>query len=374
MSAALDHLAAQKPLLSQTNFKALEKALGLTYDHCAVLYSEYRAMLNFPNSRFTDWFHDLLASGGVYQIVVNEIVLDILEGTAMTCKDIDLFQASISFPDAKLNKTFFQDRIVETRGAHLKGFASETITAVQAICFLFTCVFAGVEEFSRQARLASLARESLEILLSGDKAVRLADRLDAVLNDVQTLLVSLYPWATTPKLHLMRHIKEGLQCHQLNMSCGGGERKHKRTKQLGRFAYKHFNLAILKRTLKRAVDDLESADIYRRAEIEGKAKPLAVMGVQMPVWPRARIALTRLARGQVVHWIVNGARGFGLTRGIVQRDGKAYALVVALKLEASGRFTSNHCDELLVECSFVEGAAAFIAISPNTFDILQPLL
>ena len=69
LSAALDHLAEQKGA-QQDNFWSIGKSVGISYEHCVVLYSSYRAMLNFPTSRFTDWFHDLLASGGVYQIVV----------------------------------------------------------------------------------------------------------------------------------------------------------------------------------------------------------------------------------------------------------------------------------------------------------------
>lgn len=106
VSAALDHLAAQQGVLNKTRFGALEKALGITYEHCVVLYSGYRSMLNFPNSRYTDWFHDLLASGGVFQIVVNEVVLDLCEKTDVTCKDIDMFQSSITFPFPGLGKTF----------------------------------------------------------------------------------------------------------------------------------------------------------------------------------------------------------------------------------------------------------------------------
>ena len=83
LSAALDHLAAQKGVLNKTQFGELEKQLGLVYDS--------RAMLNPTVSRYTDWFHDLLASGGVYQLLVNEVVLDVLEQTGLSLVDIDEF-------------------------------------------------------------------------------------------------------------------------------------------------------------------------------------------------------------------------------------------------------------------------------------------
>ncbi len=221
-SAALDHLAEQKTVLNKTQFKALQMMLGITYDGCVVPYSSYRGMLNIPASRYTDWLHDLLASGGVFAILVNEVVLDVLGGSRLTRNDIDEFQQGISFPGSKLTKTFFTDRIVKKRGKPIKAFASETMCAVTVLCFLFVCVFGDSATFARQARLCELAREALEILLAGDLAVRLANRLDVCLEELQTILVALYPWCLVPKAHLMRHIKDALEYHRVNMACMGG--------------------------------------------------------------------------------------------------------------------------------------------------------
>ena len=101
LSAALDHLADQKGVLNKTTLEHWE-SLGISYEHCVVLYSSYRAMLNYPTSRFTDWFHNLLASGGVYQIVVNEVVLDICETTRLTLKDIDKFPSRHLYPSGPI--------------------------------------------------------------------------------------------------------------------------------------------------------------------------------------------------------------------------------------------------------------------------------
>ena len=219
LSAALDHLAAQKGVLNKTQFGELEKQLGLVYDS--------RAMLNPTVSRYTDWFHDLLASGGVYQLLVNEVVLDVLEQTGLSLVDIDEFQVGVRLPEGPLTKTFFRDRVVEKRGAHLKCFASETISAVVVLCFMFASVFEDPAAMTQQRRLCTLARASLKILLAGDGAVRLADRLDSVLEELQVLLLTLYPWCDVPKIHFMRHIKDGLQTFRKNFACGGGERLHR---------------------------------------------------------------------------------------------------------------------------------------------------
>ena len=85
-------------------------------------------MLDIPTSRFTDWFHDLLASGGLFQFAVNEVVLDLLETTKSTLEAIDAFQQGVRLM-GKLSPTFFKDRIVARRGCHAKCFGSETISA-----------------------------------------------------------------------------------------------------------------------------------------------------------------------------------------------------------------------------------------------------
>jgi len=373
LAAALDHLALQHGVLNKTAFGKLEMMLGISYASCVVLYSSYRGMLNYPTSRFTDWFHDLLASGGVYQIIVNEVVLDIVEHAGLTLKDIDAFQAGVRLPAQPLGKTFFQDRIVERRGAHVKAFASETISAVQVVCFLFVCVFDNSAQFARQVRLCELARESLEVLLAGDSAVRLANRLDGAMEELQTIFLSLYPWGATPKLHLMRHIKDGLEHHRCNISCGGGERMHRRTKEFGRFAFRSFQDTILLRSIKSSVELLGRDSTYLHTELEGKPAELMVLGAPSPSWKRVRVGSKRIAAGDVVHFTALGNREFGRARGFVQHSGKVFASASMLSPMADGCFSLSALGERLVECAVLEGAAAYVELGPGVFKILAPL-
>lgn len=239
---------------------------------------------------------------------------------------------------------------------------------------MFRCVFSGAQEFARQARLCSLARESLEILLSGDVAVRLADRLDAALQELQTMLLELYPWSATPKLHLMRHIKDGLKSHMINMSCGGGERKHRRSKQFGRFAFRTFQATVLKRSIKRSLDDLGCHSIYRHTEVSGSAKWMSVLGTPIQVWPMASFGLKKLAAGNIVHWSSGGGRHYGLLRGICRCNGVLGLVVMSLKLAARGQFTSGVGEELVLDCSACDGVAVFIKVGVDMFEILPPTL
>ena len=68
---------------------------------------------------------------------------------------------------------------------------------------------------------------------------------------------SEYPWTAIPKMHLMRHIKDGLLQWNRNISCMSGERLHRRTKVFGRFAFRQWQETIMVRTLVNTVEALK---------------------------------------------------------------------------------------------------------------------
>ena len=96
IDASLHELQVRKPLLKPTPFANLEKILGMRYDRCTLLLSPYKGMVDLPESRYTDWFHDLLASGGVFQYALNQIIFDIVHDTDISLVDIDVFQQSVN--------------------------------------------------------------------------------------------------------------------------------------------------------------------------------------------------------------------------------------------------------------------------------------
>ena len=112
-----------------------------------------------------------------------------VQGCATDRLALPFARARLAFPFAKARLAFpfakarLAPCIVSRRGCHAKAFASDTISVVFVLCLLFECVFKGDGRFARQARVCALMRESLDILLAGDKAVRLANRLDAVLEE-----------------------------------------------------------------------------------------------------------------------------------------------------------------------------------------------
>ena len=112
----LDLLATSKHTLGNGDFKQLEIDCGMKYDEKAWPFVKAAlATAPLPDSLFTDWMHNILASGSVGSFEVNHFVLHSLRATPFTLQTLDAFAAQVVAPQhyTKLAKTFFQDRIVK---------------------------------------------------------------------------------------------------------------------------------------------------------------------------------------------------------------------------------------------------------------------
>ena len=87
---------------------ANEKVVAL-YDRCE---SHMRFVANVPDSRYTDWFHNLLASGGMLQYQINQL-LYALGKLGISCESVDQFACVLPRSHTKLKKTFSADRFVK---------------------------------------------------------------------------------------------------------------------------------------------------------------------------------------------------------------------------------------------------------------------
>ena len=75
-----------------------------------------------------------------------------------------------------------------------------------------------------------------------------------------------------------------------------------------------------------------------------------------------------------MYFTCGGSRLFGLLRGISRCNGRLGIVVFALRLVARGQFTSGLGEELVLDCSALDGVAIFIKVGVDLFEILQPSL
>eukprot|EP00959_Pyramimonas_sp_CCMP1952_P010723 224521-Pyramimonas_sp.AAC.1 len=96
-----------------------------------VMDPHLRATLRPPEHAHIDWMHALVASGGIAQFEVNDVLRQ-LASRGVPTNTIDDFHASITWPfrGGNLPKGFFSNRL-GSQNKPLRCFPSETLAAVK---------------------------------------------------------------------------------------------------------------------------------------------------------------------------------------------------------------------------------------------------
>ena len=366
MKAAVDYVDIQRLALAPTAFETLQKQLGVTHKDCVLVRSRFWDTLDLPQKRYTDWFHDLVASGGVMQYIVNQVVYD-LELKGITPEDINSFSCGVRGLPQRLKPSFFPDRYVRKRKAHIKAFGSEVITAIDGLCLLLQVLGCGGPQFD----IITKARLVMSVLLSGDAAVGQWDRLEAYMYNLHCAFLVMYPQCATPKLHLMRHILDALARHRRNFHCAGGERMHRRTKTFGTFAYNKFHWTALKRSMWASLRDLQKADNYRHTRLGDAMKPLAITGVSVEAFKDVSYGMLKFRKGDACHYRVSGVLHIALVRGVIIYEGKPFVAAHQLRQIGGLEFDATLPLEVCIDCAVVDGCVPFLALDGKV-TVLQP--
>ena len=225
------------------------------------------------------------------------------------------------------------------------------MTAIAVVLMFLLCICSERPEFECQVTLRQLMKQICDLLTAGDASVREADALDDILLAFHTMFMHLYPGCAVPKLHLCRHIPEAFRIHKINRCCIPGERLHHRTKEFGRFAFRSFQLTILRRTIRSTLNDFAKPDCFSPVRLDGKPlrRKLNVLGVMMICWKSVTVGLTYIAKGFVVHWDCGGMM-VGLVRGIVDIDGKMCVSAHRLDRLGPDAFSVDVSEEIIVDC------------------------
>ena len=246
-SALVDELVAARPHMTKTEFQALGKSAGINLDECVLARSHHRERAQVPMSAYPDWFHNLLASGGVFQYQLNSFIWE-LYTVNIDPADLDQFAANIDWhAKPKLSAKFFQDR-TQKAGRHIKAFASEVISAIEAL-HLFVLVALPNGVLPDHVKLFLLMVDIVHVLSLGDLAIHFATELDNALAEHHALFIKLYATCAKPKIHWNRHVVDAMLRHGVNMSCGAPERLHRFTKDVSKRIYNSFANLLLRQVV-----------------------------------------------------------------------------------------------------------------------------
>ena len=254
----------------------VEKATGIVYDPAGLLFDkDLDGIFDWPDAVFADTAHCLLASGGVGQYHINQFVLSIIGKTSFTLEDLDRFVGSVTLPRgwSKLTKTFFRDRIVHKTTAHLRGFASEVLTAVDVLG-LFVEMIIGPSEcaavLSAEITCFNHLKELVDHISKGTYE-HAHPALDACQKHHQCFL-ALYQVCATPKLHYTWHAILTWIALGVLVTCLGAEAEHKQPKRVMAYSYKNCNKTALSHWLRNFLGHLSDPTTYAPTHLPLEAR------------------------------------------------------------------------------------------------------
>lgn len=239
LSIMVNDLLDKHGSVPQREFAFLEQAYGIVFDTGALIFDEYtRSLTRMPDTIFWDWMHCLLASGGVGQYEVNQVVREIVkEGIAVS--QLDEFCSSVQVPSsrARLTKTFFKDRLVNKDDAHIRAFASEVLSAITVLGIFMDVVIKPMGKMPVHCACFDRLREIVNMLSRGDEVCTCIPELRDVVGAHHIAFVALYPQCVKPKIHYLWHTVDRIDEFQCNLSCFGPERRHRDAKRIASYSY-----------------------------------------------------------------------------------------------------------------------------------------
>ena len=234
------------------NRKELGRMLGLTYDsHGALWNKDMRRILKGSDTVYWDWQHSLVASGGVAQWHVAAFVYK-LEACGIQRAQLDDFVTLVELPStmSKLPKTFFVDRFRHKRGCNMRGFASETMTAVYVLMMYVERVLRPIGALPEHCMCLEKLVRVLDLLRSGDGMIDHLDALDARILDHLGTMQRKYPQLFRGrKPHYMTHIGRCARRVRRNLSCFAPERRHRICKTRASYIYRNMGASLIRADL-----------------------------------------------------------------------------------------------------------------------------
>jgi hypothetical protein len=116
-------------------FAQTQQIFGLKFDPEALPWDTHlRMVAELPNCIYWDWQHNGVGSGGIGQYELNQF-LRAIKRAGISLADVDAFSRSLTFPrgEPKLRGDFFQTRVRDKPGSHIRAFASEVLTATTVV-------------------------------------------------------------------------------------------------------------------------------------------------------------------------------------------------------------------------------------------------
>ena len=134
-----------------------------------------------------------------------------------------------------LKKTFFADRVQAKRTAHIRAFASETISAIYVFGLLLEVVAGRVTDFRAHAVAFQLLVDLTDIVLAATDP----NKALIVCRQHHEAYIALYLQCGKPKLHYVFEAIRSWVLHGVLFTTFSAEREHQQPKRLMHQCYKN---------------------------------------------------------------------------------------------------------------------------------------
>jgi hypothetical protein len=373
----LEHTAIH----NRGQLKAEQQSTGYKYDPDGLMWDPLaRSRLRLPEAGYFDWMHILVASGGVAQFQLNQLVL-VLEDHGIKACDLDEWFSLVVVPKGftKLKKTFFQDRVVNNRKAHIRAFASELLTAIVLMGLFLDVVVAPLAIAALDDHIACFTLLACIVsLLQKSNINDLADFRSAVWNH-HVLFYQCYPECFKTKGHALQHVADCWEFWGVLLSCFSPERNHRLMKRVMSFSYKRATQTTLAYGVRNWFANLDGENAFIPVHFVGNvyavhgapAIPLLHHGIaEITHWcKKLRLPLGLIEADDLIRFTsLDGVCGFGIVVGFARCQlpaSNVFAAVIQVCMPTEGhipglRFLRQTGKHGLITSGQVSAAVPFV--------------
>ena len=339
-----------------------------------------RSIIGPVESTFFDSMHCLTASSGMFQFEVNQFVKDVLkEHKNMKVEVFDDFSQQINWCHKdKLHKNFFENRIQQKPGSHIKAFAGEVMMAMRVLLLFSERVLVPQNSMPGHCECLSLAVQILEIIEQGDDAVQLARELSSLTVKHHKCSLAVYgEELRKQKSHLFHHVPLKIEELEVNMTCFPGERRHALTKLIAEIKHgRGFEMFIIRKVSAVQLEaNLSSpcAEIFLRAPITlapklyGLLEPMQQVHVSKSIQTKFGVLLRKQLLLLVAERPVIGVAQF------FARSGQQHWVCIAECVHASGGLWRQSDSVAYVDVICLQSVLPY-CVSGDSGELMRPLV
>jgi hypothetical protein len=183
------------------------------------------------------------------------------------------------------------------------SFAGQMLTIVPIIYVFLTSVFDDSHAFFEHVECFKLLTWIIGICFLGpDDSVEHVDLLRDLIADYITAFGTLYPGASTPKLHQLMHVVDNIIISQKLLSCFVTERKHRTTKRAALFTFRHIDNTVITDMVNRQCDAVAHNSISLFSEtFLISPKPTTLAGMTFHRSKEAALACGLIRAGDILY-------------------------------------------------------------------------